>query len=244
MDSSYGITAEHYSKLDDQKLDGLAILPPREPKDKVVQWVRGSIKINPDGQGFRDLVVTGPRLKVVYGGCKWNRLVFALPGAADPESYSFEKWINKLSQAVKNQIWSNPSRYKPGSTTNVRFVMDDGSIIRPSSAPAMYPDELLTRLSVRRIYNEHADEEGSFTEFVDADILVDNPDGDGLMTITPEAVVAGMIVVPIIKISYNRNNERFGLVLTVVKAKVVSQGTVGGKIDNSSWTFDDPMDVV
>lgn len=247
MDPTYGFVADHFTKLDESRMSQLVVLPPYEPKTDIsLQWVRGSIRLPsvvlPGQQlgGYRDLVVTGPRMKVVYGGCRYNRMVLALPGAAFPEVYAFERWIRSLMSTVKANIWSNPGKYRSGAATNARFTFDEG-IIRASNDPAMYPDELVTRLSTKRITGLDL-EEGAPTEYIDTEFIIDN-DGGGVTNIEPTDIVAGSTIIPIFKVSYNRNIEKFGLVLTLLKAKVFPPESMPyGRIDNQSWAFDDPMD--
>ena len=248
MDATYGIIADHYSKYNGDRLAEITVLPPYEPRlpqangaapsgavpPPVPQWVRGSIRVAGRLSGSpRDLVVTGPPLTVVYSGCRWNRLVLAMPGAGNVESYRFERWIrDNLIPTVRQQIWSNPTRFKPGALTNQRFVFDD-SCLKTSSDSTLYPDELVTRLSVRKpLYEGDQD-------LLDTEFLYDT--GDGIMNIDPSDITAGSVVQPIIKISYNRIGERFGLVLTILKAKVVSlNNTAKARIENSAWVFDEP----
>lgn len=243
MDPSYGVVADHFTKLDDQRMSQLVVLPPYEPKtDATLQWVRGSIRLPPSGTGFggyRDLVVTGPRMKVVYGGCRYNRMILALPGAAFPEVYAFERWIRALMVNVKAQIWANPGKYRQGAATSARFQFDEG-IIRASSDPAIYPDELVSRLSTKRITAADV-EEGGPTDYIDTEFITDTE--NGVSGIDPVDIVAGSTVIPIFKISYNRNIEKFGLVLTLLKGKVFPPESMPyGRIDNQSWAFDEPMD--
>lgn len=233
----HGTTAESFMRFDEQRLSTLQVMAPYEPKGRVVQWVRGNIRYKPSNASFsRDLVVTGPRMRVCYGGCRYNRISFALLGAADAPGYAFERWVRNLGDAVKALIWANPAKYKPGSLTASRFAFDDG-FIRPSTEPGVYPDELVTRLSVRRFAEG---DEGEYTEIVDTDIVMDGPDGP--VSVDPKDVANGSTMIPIIKVSYNRNNERFGLVLTVLKAKYFPNDNAAGRVDNSAWEFDEDME--
>lgn len=241
MDATYGMLAEHFSKFHGDRVDDLIVLPPYEPKPTttplvsvpapVPQWVRGNIRVrNGQGGGSRDFVITAPPMKVLYGGCRWNRLVFALPGAANQPVYTFEKWIrNTVMPAVKAQIWAFPSRFKPGSQTNQRFVFDEG-VLKPSSDPLQYPDELVTRLSVRKpLYDGDVD-------LVDTEFIQES--ADGVERVEPDNLTAGSVVQPVLKISYNRIGERFGLVLTVLKAKVLEINARTPAIQNSAWIID------
>ena len=233
MDGTYGYTAEHFSKFDISRFTTISVLAPYEPKDRNIQWVRGSIRYNNNnGSGPRDLIVTGPKLKVCYGGCRWNRLVFAMNGDINPDVKMFESWLSSLSSYVRDQIWSNPNKYKPGSITNQRFYFDEG-LVKPSSDPIMYPDELQTRLSTKRV----PDVTGAISDIVDAEIFQESVNGPEY--VAPEDITAGSHIIPIIKISYNRNIDKFGLVLTVLKAKYFpSEYIPRERISNDSWTFD------
>jgi len=232
--TGYGQVAEHFTLYDKQKLGQLQVQAPYEPPGRNATWVRGSIRVKPDPSSYpRDFVITGPKMQVCYGGCRWNRLVLALPGAANENVYMFEKWLRSVGDSVKTAIWTNPGKYKPGAATNTRFVFDD-NFIRPSSDPAMYPDELLTKLSVRRVTPQANEDEPE--EVVDAELFADGPDGP--VPVDPQDITNGSYVIPIFKISYFRNNERFGLTLTVLKAKIfLNEGT--RKIENGSWVFDE-----
>lgn len=235
--TGYGIVAAHFKTYDKQKLAQLQVLAPYEPAGRIAAWLRGSIRIKPDHSSYsRDFVITGPKMQVCYGGCKWNRLVLALPGAADENVYMFEKWLRAVGETVKAEIWADPSKYKPGAASNTRFVFDD-NFIRPSTDPSMYPDELITKLSVRRL----ASLDNSQDEIVDAEIFTDGPDGP--VPVDPQDITNGSYVIPIIKISYFRNNEHFGLTLTVLKAKVflneANRRIANRRIENDSWVIDD-----
>lgn len=246
MDATYGITAPHYTKFGEDADKTITVLPPYEPKSLgggavVPQWVRGNIRLaSTIHLGPRDFVVTAPPMSVVYNGCRWNRLVFSLPGEANPEVYAFENWLRHIMEVVKTQIWANPSRFKPGSMTNQRFTFDEGCI-KPSSDSSIYPDELQTRLSMRRLIDSNGDVNEP-QEIVDTEFLLQGDSGVEYVSSTD--ITMGSIIQPIIKISYNRIGERFGLVLTVLKAKVISLNNTGSnKIQNSSWIFDEAMEI-
>lgn len=200
--------------------DSLRVLPPYEPKDKPnATWVRGYIR-----NGKYDFIVTGPKLKLQYGGCRWNKMVFAMPGESDPESYTFEQWLTMVAEEVKTQIWSQPEKFKPGAKTNTRFLFEE-QVIKPSPDPTLYSAELRCRLSTNR------------DEKVDADLFV--MEGHTKVPIDPCDITAGSSVIPIFRINYFRNIERFGLVLTVVKAQIFPGENV--KMSNADFQFDHPM---
>ena len=233
-----GPVAEHYSKFTDDRLSSLIVLPPWEPRDKSVQWVRGFLRYNNgDAIGPRDFVVTGPRLRIVYGGCRWSRLVLAISNTTNDESTRFRDWLLSVSQAIRDKIWSDPKKYRPGSVGANRFTFDEG-FIKKSSDPALYPDELSTRLSTTRITNADTEEP---CDLVDAQLFADGPDGPIIIE-DLNTVTAGSYVTPIFRVSYNRFNDRFGLVLTVLRAKYEPSDKPRSKTENSAWVFDDPME--
>lgn len=208
------------------------VLPPWESKDRPAQWVRGSLRV-----GSQDLVVTGPKLKVCFSGCRWNRLVLAMNGVADEQGYAFQRWVENLAAHVQNTIWAAPEKYKSGSKTNARFTFDY-DIVKPSSDPALYPDQLSTRLSVHRLPASGGDE-GEFLEVVDADLY--RLENSVKFAVEPSEITAGSYVVPVIRFSYSRNVERFGLVMTVLKAHVFPSEQAY-KVENTEWIVDYPMD--
>jgi hypothetical protein len=232
-----GQIAEHYSKFDGSRLSNIIVLPPYEPRDTTLQWVRGFLRYNNgDSFGPRDFVVTGPKLRVVYGGCRWSRLVLALPPSGDDESVRFRDWLSSVVESVKSKIWDDPAKYRAGATSNNRFTFDTG-FIKKSSDPAMYPDELSTRLSTTRVKIDDAET----ADVVDAQIFTEGPDGPIAIEDFNE-IEAGGYITHIFRISYNRNCDRFGLVLTVLKARYLPSDKPKNKPDNGIWQFDYPMD--
>jgi len=214
--------ATRFSKFNHEDVKNIIVQPPWERPNGTTMWVRGNLRTQHD----QDLVVTGPRMKVVYGGCRWYKLVFALPGIADPDVYGFERFLADISEAVKTKIWEEPGKYKPGATSNQRFIMDT-DYHKESSDPASYPDELRTRLLVIK---------SSSTSEVDQD--------DHVMTemimngepIHPTSIKAGMYITPIFRTSYFRNIDRFGIQLTCLKG-LVEEGE-SGRSTSDNWIFD------
>lgn len=228
-----GPTAEFYANWNDARIRNLQVLPPYESKDNKSTWVRGTIRHRSLDGVLRELVVTGPKMKICYGGCRWNRMVFAMNGAADAEVYAFEKWVRNLADHVKNVIYADPGKYKPGATSATRFLFDD-DIIKPSSDCALYPDELRCRLSSKRVA------EGD--DVVDADLFLYSENGDH-QPIHASEITAGSFIIPIIKFAYNRNIERFGMVMTVLKGMVFPADNNTYRIDNKEWEIDYPMEI-
>lgn len=229
--------AQYFKNVND--LAALKVRPPFEPKDKVLPWVYGSIR-NEDGSEF---VVTGPALRVCFSGCRWDKMVLAMPGIADPEAYELERWLRSLTQHVENQIWQNPERFKPGAKSSSRFTFDH-DLIKPSVDPAAYPDQLVCHLSTRRQAGTGFDEDGAAittTErIVDTDLF--RIEDHMRVEMTPEEVLGGSTVVPMFKFSYFRNSDRFGLRVTLIRAHITPPESKP-RVDNKDYEFDYPMDV-
>lgn len=227
-------TAEFYSSWNANRIANLQILPPYEPKDNKSVWVRGTIRHRSLEGVLRELVVTAPKMRVCYSGCRWNRIVFAMDGAANAEVYAFEKWVRGLADHVKSTIFNDPGKYKQGAINASRFQFDE-DVIKPSSDCTIYPDELRCRLSTKRIVDS---EDG----IVDADLFLYSEDGNH-SAIDPSEILAGSYIVPVIKFSYNRNIERFGLVMTVLKGMVFPPENNTYRIENKEWQIDYPMEI-
>lgn len=222
--------APYFARLTD--LDGIQVLPPYESAERANQWVRGYLRL-PDGGDF---IITGPRLRLCFSGCRWNKMVFAMVGVADEEGYQFQRWLSDVAESVEKTIWANPDRFKPGAKSNSRFTFDH-DIVKPSSDPASFPDQLSCRLSSLR--RQRLDDSGEFDEIVDAELFRVE---DGIsIKMDPAEITADSEVIPIIRLTYFRNVDRFGLTATILKAQVFpSEGRQ--KMDNAAWEFDLPMD--
>jgi hypothetical protein len=229
----FNYMAEYYANWHDDRLRELQILPPYESKDRISQWVRGSIRHRYYDNYLRDLVVTGPKMKVCFSGCNWNRMVFAMNGAADENVYGFERWMRLLADRVKTAIWADPSKFKPGAISASRFAFDD-DFIKPANDPAKYPDELRCKLSTRR---EGSSDGTTVIDIVDADLFTIDSNGHE-SPIKAEDILAGSHVIPVLRFNYYRNGERFGLNATILKALVYPAEKVNYTISNSTWMMD------
>jgi len=222
--------ATRFSKFTEEDVQDLLVQPPWERPNGSALWVRGNIRTK-DNQ---DLVITGPRLKVVYGGCRWYKLVFALPGASDTnmsefqvaDVNGFERFLADVSESVKTRIWNEPSKFKPGATSTQRFVMDS-DYYKESSDPTIYPNELRTRLLVIKT--------PSTTE-VDQDDHIVTELFMNDQRIHPTSIQAGMYITPIFRINYFRNIDRFGIQLTCLRG-LVEEGDAR-PISEPEWVFD------
>jgi hypothetical protein len=235
MDPS--LKASYYSHISEEELEkgsSIAIVPPYEPKDKVMPWVRGALKLHDDSYIYhtmKDLVVTGPKFRICYSGCKWNRMCLEI----GPREQEFVHWLGVLASVVQRGIWAYPEKYKPGAKNNSRFIFDT-DFIKPSSDPSRYPDELRCRLSTaKRLMNVPTDD-STYEDIVDANLftIVDGEE----VPVDPASIQSGWMIVPVFKLSYYRNLERFGLVITIIKGHVfpVERGPSGPA--NFEWSID------
>lgn len=245
-DTLTSYVAEYFTQWQGDRLRDLQVCPPYEPRDRQLPWVRGQVRTQYSDGIMREFVVTGPKMRVCFSGCNWNRIVFAMNGAADHNVYAFERWLRSVAERVRSDIWWDPPKFKPGSVTNSRFTFDE-DFIKPSSDPSLYPDELRCRLSTRRVRPEAIDpnvETSVVEDIVDADLRLYQENGSDDIVVDPKDIVAGSYVIPVIKISYYRNGERFGLVLTLIKGLVFPPETKNYKINNHEWVMDFPMEIL
>lgn len=148
-------------------------------------------------------------------------------------------FLRAIEQAVTSIIWSAPERFKPNAKTNTRFLFDP-TVCGASTTDAIghVRDEVRCRLSTRRLNTLTAEELEAGQQFVtqvDTDFFV--VEHGQRRPIAPEEIQSGWKVVPILKFSYYRNIERFGLVMTVLRAHVIPcDGDAG--IPNKSWEID------
>lgn len=183
--------------------NNLRILPPLEPKDKTLGWARGGIRYDQE-----DLIVTGPKLPILFSGCRFNNVVFSVQGP--PHDDAFENFLHSVLSQVEAAVSAQPDRFRPG-IKNLALLQYDRDFIRPSSYSADYPNELRVKLAVKREY----DGQGESVDMIET-VFVDE-EGE---RIDPEDLRAGSELVPILRIGYYRNNNKFGLNITMIKAKV------------------------
>lgn len=218
--------ATNFSNLDYVAIEALRVLPPIEPRDKSITWARGSIR----DQDFNELIVTGPRLPVIFSGCRYNNVVFAIrgPGADDP-SYSFETFLHRVLSHVENSVGHSVEKFKPG-LKNAALLQFDRDFIRPSSYSADSPNELRVKLSVKR---GEVDEHGEIVDMIDT--VFQDEHGN---SVDPESISSGSEIVPIVKIGYYRNGNKFGLNLTMLKGLVYHNTKKRKSIDLAQLEFD------
>ena len=244
--------AEYFAKFGENRISDLIVDPPYESgKEKLNQWVRGAIKFRAGPDSYpQPLVITGPKLRICFGGCKWNKMVFAIPKEGedcDPAVKEFHSWLLKITKKVKTTIIESPEKYKPGSKSAARFQFED-DIVKPSSDPDKYPDELRCRLStIRREMSDTEREQqndGLFdptadrVEMVDADIFTI---ADGVkIAVDPTTTTSHSYIIPVVRVAYYRHNDKFGLDFIVTKGQYFPNDSYQGRVTNSEWVLDIP----
>lgn len=220
----------HFSTFDHVAISALRVLPPLEPKDKSIAWARGSIR----DADFNELLVTGPRLPVLFSGCRFNSVVFSMRGPGEDEpAYAFECFLHKVLSHVEDAVSASPEKFKPG-TKNAAILCFDRDFIRPSSYSADLPNEFRVKLSVKR---DRVDEMGEIVDVIDT-VFVDE---DGA-PVEPSAITSGCEIVPIFRVSYFRNANKFGLNITMLKGVVYEGQTKRRKLyDYADLQIDFPM---
>lgn len=201
------VVASHFSIIDDMLLRDIVVTPPWEGRNPNQAWVRGSIRIKNLQGRLTDLIITGPRLRIIYSGCQWNKICFA--DNADPGVQAFTQWLRTVGRVVQEQIFGAPGKFKPGSKTSGRFSFDI-DLLKPSTDPSLYPDEIRTRLMTQRQVDSAS---GETVDKAIAGLMMEGT----RERVDPSDIRAGGYLIPIFKVSYYRNVERFGLVLTVMK---------------------------
>jgi len=214
------VVALHFQDINEARINSIVVKPPYERANTMNAWVRGNLRFT-DTYGD-DVVITGPKLRVCFSGCRWNKIVFS----EDAEG-TFKQWLKQVGEYVERVIEASPDLFKPGAKTSARFTFDH-EVVKPSSDPTKYPDEIRARLSTHRI----ALDDGTFQDIPDC-IILKNDSED---FVEPCDVAAGGYMIPILKLSYFRNLDRFGIVMTMLKALYEPPlETQTYRISNGDW---------
>lgn len=218
--------ATSFNKITYDAIKALQVLPPLEPKDKNVTWARGSIR----DSDFNELLVTGPRLPVLYSGCRFNNVVFSIrgPGTDDP-SHDFENFLHRVLLHIEDAVTAKPDKFKPG-LKNAALLHFDKDFIRPSSYSVEMPNELRVKLVVNR---SQVDENGEIMDVIGTE-FIDEHDNK----IDPADISAGSEIVPILRIGYYRNVNKFGLNLTMLRGLVYPNSKKRKSLNVSDLEFD------
>lgn len=176
---------------------------------------RGSVRL---ASTNRDVVVTGPEMKVLFGGCKYDSLVM------DPD-ISLETWLGQVHDALERAVKADPLKFKctPGREPVFEF-----SAIQASTNAELYSDKLWMRLATIRTGSDINDQK-VVAVFVDKDNK----------TVEPANIQRNGKIVPIFKVNYYRGyQDVYSVTLTLVKA--LYEAPPDSTIDNMEWEFDHP----
>lgn len=163
------------------------------------------------------MVFTGPAMKVVYSGCRYNSIVFT-PVAP------FEQWLHEIDAELRKAVMTDHGKYKVsprGTPTFSQFI------VQQSRDPDIYPDEIRCRLATTR----------TGTDINDQVITASFVDESG-QPVSPQDIWGGGFVVPIFKLAYYKQGDDFGLQLTLLKG--LYQAPMEAHMRNSDWEFDLP----
>lgn len=140
-------------------------------------------------------------MKIVYSGCQWNTIVFAM----DHETRDFEQWIDRAFGKLQEIIKADPAKFK----CTRRIPLFSRSLITESRDPSnsSYPNQLRCRLSVKN-------EKDANGNRVSNSILLQ--DGD---SIPPSRIWRGGYMTPIFSMQYYKDGDEFGLNLTLLKGE-------------------------
>jgi hypothetical protein len=217
--------APKFTTFNHEAIAALRVLPPLESKDKTITWARGSIR----DSDFNELLVTGPRLPVLFSGCRFNNTVFSIRGPEDEPSQAFENFLHAVLSHVESSVSSSTEKFRPG-LKNMALLHFDRDFIRPSSYSADSPNELRVKLLVRR---GEVSEEGEVVDLIETNFVDEHGN-----SIDPLDITAGSEIVPIIRIGYYRNGNKFGLNLTMLKGLVFLNTKKRRSLDLSQLEFD------
>lgn len=231
--------APRYRDLHPNTLQNLIVLPPygSNSTNTAVQWVRGYCKIPTNaGQPNLDFVITGPSLRVVYGGCRYNKIVFL----TEQSNHEFYEWLKQVSDIVKQTIWANPMKFKPGAVNSNRFTFDHSLYVEDNDEGT----HLKCRLSSYRDHTVQSittGEDGTiqnYQDIIDTYFFTQDPSTLMSVPVGHTEIQSGGYIKPVIRIGYIRNNDRFSLTLTVLKGKYSPPNILNTRVPNSNWEID------
>lgn len=231
--------ATNYLNLDIDKLKETVVVLPPYKDDPSRQWIRGYLKLRNESSptGNEDFIFTGPKLRITYNGCSWNKIVFNM----DDSVADFRAFLSQVSSIVRSNIYASPGKFKLGALNESRFSWEDSMLIKQSEIPDRYSDELKCRLSTFRDMTSSTDEESTSIEIPDTYFFKELCDGTRF-PVLPDEIQAGDYLIPVFRLSYGRNINRFFLILTLLKGKVIpNEKPVYKKIKNEDWEMDESI---
>ena len=176
---------------------------------------KGNVRNKSNG---RDVVFTGPRMRVCYSGCRWNTVVFAM----DDNQAEFEDWLYKIHQSLEESVKADHMFFKVSPRSTPLF---NKFIVEPASNPELYSPELRCRLSTVRV--------DSVAEPVSTAHLSDKNTN---IKLDPHEIVSGSYMRPVFKLGYYKEGDNFCLSLTVLKGECEPNPIT--QMTNDAWEMD------
>ena len=155
-------------------------------------------------------------MKVVYSGCRYNSIVFAMDETTD----DFRRWLSGVHAAMSKAILTDPVKYKFNGRGAPTFLKD----IVTENSSEMYPDELRCRLAIERTGNDINDSKIT-------SVFLDKNGNQ----VPPGQIYGGGQVLPIFKVSYYKEGDDYGLQLTMLKGQY--EAPENNRVANDDWQF-------
>jgi hypothetical protein len=168
-------------------------------------------------------------MPVLFSGCRYNNVVFSVRGPTDEPTHAFEAFLHKVLSHVEASVSSSLDKFRPG-LKNAALLQFDRDFIRPSSYSADSPNELRVKLAIKR---GEVDEHGEVVDMIETPFVDENGS-----SVDPEDITSGSEIVPIIRIGYYRNGNKFGLNMTMLKGLVYLNQKKRRSMDLSQLEFD------
>lgn len=185
-------------------------LPPNLPRNVKA---RGSIKQTSTN---REVVLTGPEVKVLFSGCKYDSLVVE-------DNPQLRQFIEAAHNTMEQIVNLDPAYFKCSAARTPSF---EQVIIQPSLNPALYKDKIVFRLATQRTGPDINDQQ-VVAAFVDAD-------GND---VEPANIKRGGTVVPVFKLCYYKGfMDTYSLQVFLLKGLYTAPPDTS--IDNRDWEFD------
>lgn len=161
-------------------------------------------------------MVTGPELKVLFSGCKYDSLVVE-------DEPQLRQWIESVHNTMQEIVNLDPAYFKCSPSRHPTF---EQVVIQPSLNPSLYGDKIVMRLATQRMGPDINDQK-VVAVFVDKDNNV----------IEPADIKRGGTVVPIIKLCFYKGfMDTYSLQMFLLKGLYTPPAD--STIDNNDWIFD------
>lgn len=156
-------------------------------------------------------------MKVVYSGCNWNSVVFAM----DDSQTEFVNWLTEVWEWFQETVQADQGKFKISGRHGPAFA---AFVVAQTRDPELYPDELRCRLATGRKTGDMS--EPPVTAVIECK-------GE---SVDPSQVWSGGFMTPILKFGYFKDGDEFGLSLTVLKAEY--EPSAYAQVSNDTWMID------